>query len=98
MKTQKLYLALTRPPQKLEISHELFVLVITITMILFIRTHRFLVIICLVPLYFLAKYINSKDSQLLGVRFKKLQNVTMIKNKKFWDGCNSYDPLGKTEE
>ncbi|MFK5880134.1 MAG: VirB3 family type IV secretion system protein [Flavobacteriaceae bacterium] len=98
MKQKKLYLGLTRPPQKFGMSHELFVLVLTFPMILFIGTLNIFVMLTVVPLFYIARYINKKDRHLVGLIFKKLQNVPIVRNNRFWDGCNSYDPLGHYDQ
>jgi type IV secretory pathway VirB3-like protein len=98
MKQKKLYLGLTRPPQKFGMSHELFVLVLTLPMILFIATMNILVIVSAVPLFYLAKYINKKDRHLISLILRRLQKVPVVRNRRFWDGCNSYDPLGHSLE
>lgn len=98
MKQKKLYLGLTRPPQKFGMSHELFVLVLTVPMILFIATLNILVIFTLVPLFYLGRLINKKDRNLISLIFKKLQKTPVVRNNSFWDGCNSYDPLGHHED
>ena len=94
MQAQKLYLALTRPPQIQGISYELFTLLVVVVMILYIGTQSFLILLSIIPLYFIAREINKRDPYLINVLFVKYKLTPPVRNITFWNRCNSYDPLG----
>ncbi|WP_395377971.1 VirB3 family type IV secretion system protein [Marinicella sp. W31] len=94
MKPQPVYLALTRPPQfrgGLSFQQMIFLLMFTgLSIINLQNIMAFLVPIILFPFF---RWMNKKDYfliDLVGVRFIK---TPFIRNRFYWNGCNTYDPM-----
>lgn len=94
MKTQKLYLGLTRPPQIVGMSHESLVLMICVSMMLSIFIQNNWILLSIIPLFYIFRYLNKKDYFLINIFFTKSRMVPMTRNYVFWGNCNSYDPIG----
>lgn len=91
METRKLYTALTRDPQILGISYQMLILIGLGSVIAFLGTGSLWALIIGAPFYGVARYLNTKDNQLMAVILKKYAKTPPVKNRDFWGGSNSYD-------
>ena len=90
--TDLLFLGLTRPTMFLGVTQSFFVINGLLNTILFLASNSFLPLIVLLPLLHGLGYIAClKDPRTFDLWFAYAKHCTKCKNKRFWNGANSYD-------
>ena len=92
VKTDHLFVGLTRPPMLFGVSYNFAVVNAVLSMITYIITNNFTYLVMAFPVHLLGYYICSKEPLFIELFMIKAQKCSKCKNK-FFHGANSYDPF-----
>jgi type IV secretion system protein VirB3 len=91
VKTDPLFLGLTRPPLLFGVSYDFVLLNIMISMLLYINLNNFFYFFMMLPLHALGYYFSAKDPRFIGLFINRNRNCPRVWNFIYHKG-NSYDP------
>jgi type IV secretion system protein VirB3 len=92
LRTDHLFVGLTRPPLLFGVSYNFFIINAFVCMVSYIMTSNFLYLAISFPIHAVGYYICSKEPLFIDLFKVKLEKCSRCKNK-FFHGANSYDPF-----
>jgi type IV secretion system protein VirB3 len=92
--TDSLFLGLTRPPMLFGVSYVFAVLNIMISLITFVLSNNFKVLLVVMPtIHMVAYFICLKEPRAIELFIAKNSKCNICKNRFYYKGTNSYDPF-----
>lgn len=91
LKTDSLFLGLTRSPMLFGVSYTFFGLNAIASLMYFVLTNDFKVILFASIIHGIGYVLNKKEPLAVEIMMTKLQKFNKCKNKFFYSGLNSYN-------
>lgn len=92
VRTDPLFVGLTRPPLLFGVSYTYFVVNALISMTMYIATSNFRYLMMAIPIHAIGFYICSKEPLFIELFKIRADKCSRCKNR-FYHGANSYDPF-----